>query len=619
MAAFAHRSSGFHFGVYTLNVSAGELLKHGTRIKLQELPFQLLTTLVERQGEVVTREELRQRLWPDSTFVDFDHNISSAINKLRNALNDSATHPHYVETVGRRGYRFIYPVTTGTPTTASMLRFPKLAPAYRRIALLAIPVLAGLAITIAYTLRESARSGGSKTIRSIAVLPLQNLSSEREQEYFSEGLTDELITRLASLEGLRVISRTSAMQYRNSHKPLPFIARELNVDAVVEGSVLHSGGRVRISARLVDATDSEIWAKSYERDHRDILDLQNEVTRDIAENIRLKINPADQQRLAVSHPVDPEAYEAYLQGRFYLAKRRPADVRTAALHFERAISRDSKYARAYAGLADSYILLTTYSLAPPQEIIAKARQTALKALEMEEGLAEAHTSLAVAAAYGWDWQGAEKEYRRAIQSDPNYGTAHHWYAELLAYHGRFDEAFAEIERARQLDPLSLIIASDRAEILYLSRGYERAIEQCRKVLEVDPNFPQAHYLLVFSYAQQGRFAEALADIGTWRNSDETPWSLMLGAYINGRSGQQEKARQALQKLEQLNRRRPIDPGSILIAHVGMGNKEAAFSWFEKAYTARSAALSSLKVNPIYDPLRDDPRFRDLLRRAGLAQ
>ena len=614
--------SRFQFGGFTVDPGAGELSKHGIRVKLQERPFQLLVALVERPGDVVTRKELRQRLWPDGTFVDFDHSISSAVNRLRSALSDSATQPRYIETVGRRGYRFLYPVTKAAPdgvatsAAASSGALPR-----HRAALLVALTLVILVGGIALSLRGPDTTGSSRPIRALVVLPLKNLSSDPEQEYFSEGLTDELVTHLASLEGLRVISRASAMQYKDSRKSLRAIAKELNVDAVLEGSVLRSDGRIRITARLVEAaSDHHVWAKSYERDHRNILDLQNDVTRDIAENIKLNLSAATRQRLATSRSIEPEAHEDYLRGRFYWSKRRPPDLKRAVLHFEKAIARHPQYARAYAGLADSYSVMRAYNLAPPSESIRQARAAAIKALELDEGLAEAHTSLGlIAQIYDWNWQAAEKEYRRAIQLDANYATAHHWYAELLAYRGRFDEAFAEIERARQLDPLSLIIATDRAEILYLSRDYDRAVAQVRGVLDIEPNFLQAHYILVFSLVQKGLFADALADVETWDRLDETPWSLMMRAYIHGRSGQQIQARQALRKLEQLHRSRAIDPAPFVLAHIGLGNRDAAFAWLEKAYSEHSTAIPSLGVNPIYDPLRDDPRFHQLTRRIGLTR
>ncbi len=616
----------YQFGVFTVDIRGGELRKHGTRVKLQERPFQVLLALVEKPGEIVTRKELRQRLWPDGTFVDFDHSLSSAINKLRSALNDSASHPRYIETAGR-GYRFIYPVSVAAPELSPQT-IPLLKPAATRtrrglLALFSVAILLVVGVGIALKFRGPAPSGGKGTIRSLAVLPLKNLSSDPEQEYFSEGLTDELTTRLASLQGLRIISRTSAMQYKDSRKPLPAIAKELNVDAVVEGSVLRAGGRVRISVQLIEAAaDRHIWAESYERDQRDILALQNEVTRDIAHNIKLSLDPAERQRLAASPPVDPEAHADYLRGRFYWSKRTAVDLRTAIGYFEQAIARDPNYANAYAGLADSYLLISGYSVAPRSESIRKARAAALRALEIDERLAEAHTSLAlVAQNYDWDWQTAEKEYRRAIQLDPNYATAHHWHAECLALQGRFDEAFREIERARQLDPLSLIIAADNGVILYFSRQYDRAIEQFRAVLRREPNFPRA-YVVIGAYERKGLLREALADVVNWELLDHTPfkpWIWAHRAYVYGRSGEQARAQHALEKLEELNRNWPMDPGPMILAYIGVDDKERAFAWLQEAYLEHSAAITGLKVDPLYDSLRADPRFQDLLRRIHLAQ
>ena len=323
----------FQFAGFALDVATGELSRHGTRVRLQERPFQLLVALVERRGEVVTREELRQRLWSNGTFVDFDHSISSAINKLRRALSDSAAQPRYIETVGRRGYRFLYPVSIAEPASASVAgRVPSKIPRYARMGVLVAVASIVFTAAGALVLRRPGIADSPGTIRAIAVLPLKNLSSDPEQQYFSEGLTEELLTHLASLEGLRVISRASAMQYKDTRKPLSTIARELNVDAVVEGSVQRSDGRVRVTARLVEAaSDRHVWAKSYEREHRDILGLQNEITRDIAENIKLSLTLAARQRLDVSRPIEPEAHENYLRGRFSWAKRRPADLEKAIL------------------------------------------------------------------------------------------------------------------------------------------------------------------------------------------------------------------------------------------------------------------------------------------------
>jgi TolB-like protein/DNA-binding winged helix-turn-helix (wHTH) protein/Tfp pilus assembly protein PilF len=619
----------YKFGVFVADPRSGELRKHGLRVKLQERPFQLLVALVESPGEIVTREELRQRLWPDGTFVDFDHNLSSAVNKLRSALNDSANHPHYIETVGRRGYRFIYPVSAtallANPEVLTVVEAP--AQGGRRrgpmlLAGIASALLIAIAIGIWRNIRNSGTDAGSGGIHSIAVLPLKNLSSDPEQEYFSEGLTEELITRLASLEGLRVISRTSVMQYKDSSKPLPVIGKELEVDAVVEGSVLRSGGRVRITAQLIEAApDRHIWAESYERDERDIIALQNEVARDIAEKIQLNLNPAEQQRLVASNAVGSEsyaAYDLYLKGRYFWNKRTEQGLQRAVEYFQQAIAANPGYARAYAGLADSYTMMSGYNIVSPQESIPKARAAALQALQLDEGLAEAHTSLAVIAQnYDWDWKTAEKEYRRAIQLDPAYATAHHWYAECLAFQGRFDEAFAESERARQLDPLSLIIAADNGAILYFSRQYDRAIEKERTVLEIEPDFPRAH-LVLQAYAQAGRFAEALEHIRKWREAEDTPWTFAHEAYVDALSGDKAQAQRILAKLQKMIRTQKMDPNPmLLVVNAGLKNKDAFFACLQKAFLNHSNALTSLKVDPIYDPVRDDPRFQQFLHRIGL--
>jgi len=616
MDLLAESKSKYQFGAFTADARSCELRKQGTKIKLQERPFELLLALVERPGDLVTREELRQRLWPDGTFVDFDHSISSAVNKLRAALNDSARHPHYIETAGRRGYRFLYPVTLAKPSAAQRPAAAEEAAGTGRRRVTAVALAAVLLFTATYVLVHK-RVAGEGTIRSIVVLPLKNLSSDPEQEFFSEGLTDELITRLASLQGLRVISRTSAMHYKDSAKPLPVIAKELNVDAVVEGSVLRAGDRVRITAQLIDArTDQHLWAESFERDQRDVLTLQNEVTREIADKIKLTVDPAARERLATAKPVDPDAHEEYLRGRYYWSKRTGDDLKTAIRHFESAIEHDPNYARAYAGMADCYGLLGGYTLIRQSGFMAKARAAGLKALALDPELAEAHTSLAlVAQNYDWDWQTAEKEYRRAIELDPNYATAHHWYAEFLSYLGRFREAEVEIERARKLDPLALVIATDHAVILYYARQYDRSIEEFREVIAKDPSFSRAH-MIELPYVEKGMFAEALADSAALQRG--SPWGMANLVYIYGRAGERKLALRENERLRRLTSSRHFDPAAQIYAAIGIGDKELAFQKLEEAYVVHSNGLTSLKVNPAYDPLRGDPRYQDLMRRVGLS-
>jgi len=610
----------YQFGAFTVDVNAAELRKHGIRIKLQDLPFQVLLALIRRPGDLVSREELRKRLWPDGTFVDFDHGISSAVNKLRAALSDSARHPHYIETVGRRGYRFLYPVkqvATAVPSipvtiSSSQRRTQILAAA------LAVVLLASLTTFI--WVRQSASQ--TRQIRSIAVLPLKNLSNDSEEEYFSQGLTDELIARLASLQGLRVISRTSTMQYKDSTKSLPEIAKELNVDAVVEGSVLKAGTRVRITAQLIEASnDRHIWAESYERDQRDVLSLQNEVTRDIATKIKLNVDPEARRRLATARPVDPIAHEEYLQGRYFWSKRTSSDFEQAIRHFEASIAHDPAYAPAYAGLADCYALLGGYSITPQNQMIPQARSAALKALELDPDLAEAHTSLAlIAQNYDWDWTTAGKEYRRAIELDPNYSTAHQWYAEHLGYLGRFEEAEAEFQRARELDPLSPVVGTDYGVMLYYARKYDKSIKQLRAVLARNPEFARAH-VIILPYVEKGMYLEAAAEVVKMEPQYPSPWGAGNLAYIYGRAGLTEKAKAENRRLlaeMRAGTRDQIDPGPEIYAAIGLGDKERAFAGFKTALAQHSNVLTYLKVNPAFDPLRRDPRFTELMRRVGLS-
>jgi TolB-like protein/DNA-binding winged helix-turn-helix (wHTH) protein len=632
------------FGPFTVDFRSAELKKHDVRVKIQDRPFEILTILLERPGEVVTRDELRNRLWPEGTFVDFDNNISASIGKLRGALSDSAATPRYIETVGR-GYRFIADLTQVpetfeaprpmlVPQAGAQVSAPRTMqespPRAHRIWMPVAGAVAFLALAgfLVYSLlsRTPSRRPSEKVM--LAVLPFSNLTGDTTQEYFSDGLTEEMITQLGRLDTQRigVIARTSVMSYKNTRQPLPRIAQELGVQYVLEGSVRRYAERIRIAAQLVGAQDqSHLWAREYDRQLSDVLTLQSEIAETIAGEIQVALG-ANWKRPAVvrSGPLSPRSYKAYdlyLQGRYYWNKRSPDGFRKALELFQQATENDPGYARAYAGLADSYAMMSNYGFAPATDCMPKARAAALKALQSDDSLAEAHTSLAVIAQdYDWDWQMAEKEYRRAIELNANYATAHHWYAEYLAYQGRFDEALAESERARELDPLSLIIAADNGAIFYFSRQYDRAIERFRAVLEMDPGFTRAH-LLIAAYAQKGQFAAALADIEAWRHTaGDRPWIAGWEAYVYGRAGERAKAWQALQKVEELSRKWQVDPTQFMIvSYSGIGDKEKCLAWLEKASRERTNIPTGLKVDPLYDSLRSDPRFQQLLRRVGLAE
>jgi TolB-like protein/DNA-binding winged helix-turn-helix (wHTH) protein/Tfp pilus assembly protein PilF len=639
------QAANYRFGPYELRTRTRELYKEGVKLKLRPQPFHVLGILVEYAGEVVTREELRDLLWSKETFVDFEHGLNTSIKELRGVLCDSASEPRYIETLPRLGYRIIVPVGVDEPPPVNQA-FVQPQPAaaenpvgkkisHDRVLQVLIlrrwPVLLGFSIVLiaalgAYFQWTHSRAQPQPTSGRLmlAFLPFENLTGDAGQDYFSDGLTEEMIAQLGRLnpDHLGVIARTSVMHYKHSQEQLEQIGRELGVQYVLEGSVRRDSDKVRISAQLIQTKDQTyLWARQYDRELTNLLALQGEIAQEIANGNQLTIDDPKRVESAHQASLSPEAYEAYdlyLKGRYFWNKRTTQGLQHAMEYFEQAIAKDPSYARAYAGLADSYALMSGYSLAPQNEFMPKARAAAQRAVELDGRLAEAHTSLAlITENYDWDWQNAEKEYRRAIQLDPNYATAHHWYAEYLAYQGRFDEAFAESERARQLDPLSLIIATDNGAILYFSRQYDRAIKQFRSVLDMEPNFPRAH-LLVFAYVQKGLFADALADIEKWRRNDDAPGIWSIQAYVYGRSGKQAEARRALEKLQQLNRRQQMDPAAIALAYVGMDNKDDAFAWLQKAYSEHSNALTALKVDPIYDPLRRDPRFQELLRRVGLA-
>jgi serine/threonine protein kinase/Flp pilus assembly protein TadD len=459
-------------------------------------------------------------------------------------------------------------------------------------------------------------------VKALAVLPLEDLSGGPGRDYFAEGMTEALITDLAKIKALRVISRTSVMQYRGVRKPLPQIARELNVDAVVEGSVVRSGNRVRITAQLIHAaTDQHLWAESYERDLRDVLSLQSEVARAIANGIQITLTPQDQARLASVRTVDPEAYQLYLKGRFYWNKRTETNLKKGIEYLHQAIDLDPTYALAYAGIADCYSLLgwDLFGVMPPREALPIAKAAARKALEIDDSLAEAHSSLAwTKLAFDWDWCGAVSEFKRAIELNPGYAVTHHWYAECLAGMGHYAEALAEIRQAQELDPLSLIISSVAGWILYFDRQDDQAIAQFRRTLELDPNFWVAHWTLGRAYEQKAMFAEAIAEIQKAIDlSEGSPLSLAALGHAHAVSGGLAEAQRVLNELKESSKRRYISPYGIAAIHAGLGEKDEAFMWLEKAYEERSGWLIWLRAEPISDPLRTDPRFQDLLRRIGL--
>ena len=632
-------SGRLRFGVFEVDLRTGELTKRGLRIRLQEQPFQVLAMLLEKPRELVTREELRKKLWGQSV-VDFDHGLNKAINKIREALGDSAENPRFVETVARRGYRFLADVT---PVDTAGERLPALEtdslvppPDSHRVELVGAGVppkrsirphaRTGVGVALALVLAVSLswmlylQTQSSPKIRSLAVLPLESLSGDASQDYFTDGMTDALIADLGQISALRVISRTSAMAYKRVHKPLSEIARELNVQAVVEGTVLRSGERVRITAQLIQVpNEKHLWAQSYEGDLQDTLALQNSVARAIAEQVQVTLNPQEAAALEKSKKVNPEAYEAYLKGRYFWNKRSGAGLKKAIEYFEHAIDSDPDFARAYSGLADSYALLGDweYGILSPQEAFPRAKAAAVKALALDDNLSEAHTSLAfILDLYDWGWASAEKGYQRALALNPGYATAHHWYAWHLIVMGRNGEGIAELKKAESMDPLSLIISADLADALCIAHRYDESVQQSQKTIEMDPHFAVAHYQLGQALEQKHRHDEAIAEFRRaieLSGGNTTFESNLANAYAV--SGRKEEAIKIVKNLESRQSQDSSTDASIALIYVGLGDNDRVMIWLNKAYQARFNP--SILMRPVFDPLRSDSRFQDLLHRIGL--
>jgi len=459
---------------------------------------------------------------------------------------------------------------------------------------------------------------GPPRIQSLAVLPLENLSRDPEQEYFVDGMHEELIANLAKIRALKVISRTSVMQYRGARKPLPEIARELGVEAVIEGSVRREGNQVRISVQLIEAaTDRHLWAESYQRDLQNVLALQSEVARAIAQEIQVTLTPQEQVRLASARPVNPEAYEAYLKGRFFFDQRTAEATRKAIQYFETAIKKEPSYAPGYAGLADCYVLYSSARLGPPNAGYpkAKAKAAALKAVELDDSLAEAHYVLArVLENYEWDWKGAEREYQGALELNSSLALAHQYYGAFLSKMGRHEEAIAEGKRALELDPLSVPISNSLGTRLLVARHYDQAIYQYRKTLEMDPNFFLARRNLGLSYISKGMLQEGILQLEKAVSLSADPITLAQLAHAYAVAGKRTQAEKLLAQLQAESKKSYVFPSTIALLYVGLGEKDRALAWLEKAYAERDPELGGLKVSPEFDPLRSDPRFQDLLRR-----
>lgn len=621
------------FEDFELEPHAYHLTRSGRSLKLERIPMELLVLLVERHAQLVTREEIIEKLWGKNAFLDTDNAINTAIRKIRHTLGDDPEQPRFVQTVTGNGYRFIAPVVEGSPQAiAEAEKGPALDVGSRhwnRLSLrLVIPLLLVVAsgpFVAAYLMRahNAPVSSPSQARVMLAVLPFTNLSNESDQEYFSDGLTEEMITDLGELspQHLGVIARTSAMAYKETNKSAGQIGQELGVDYLLEGSVRRDGARVRISAQLIRVKDqTHIWAKSYDREIRDFLELQKDLGEAISQQVRVNLASAQRLKHVKSPAVNPDAYDDYLKGRYFWNRRTAADTKKAIEYFQGAIQKDPSYALAYTGLADCYLIVE--SRLPPREASPKAKAAAAKALELDDSLAEAHTSLALASMLDYDWPAANREFQRAFELNANYPTAHQWYSAYLAEMGRLDESLAETRQAERLDPLSPIIAFAVGRTLVFARDYDQAFKAFKKALELDPDFIPANDWVGRALEYQRKTKEALVWYEKYRlrmaksSEERAQWETLFGnlRIALRTSGSRGAYRVAVNWTLQTP---PIDAYRLAGYYAVLGEKDNAFEWMEKLYEARK--LGYLKVDPAFDPLRSDPRFVDLLRRMGLPQ
>ena len=630
-----------HFADYILDLQTAELRRNGTPITLQDQPFQILATLIEAQGRLVTREELTKRLWPTGTFVDFDQSLNRAVGRLREALGDDAEHPRFVETLPRRGYRFVAlirrspdqstlavipqrkeeedgrypnPQVEAQPTGFSTSRIVKAF----TIAL-AILVFAFLAWTVPARFNASRVPSSTTPFRSLAVLPLENLSGNAEQDYFAAGMTAELITRLGQLSSIRVISRTSVMQYRGVRRSLPQVARELDVDAIVEGTVVRSGDRLRIATQLLDARqDRHLWAQSFESDLKDVPALQDKIASEIAKQVQFTLTSREKMRPSSERPVKPEAYEEYLRGEYLLSRMTPDSVGKAARYFEQAIERDPYYSSAYAKLAGSYQILGNMGVMPKGVSYREAASLNARALELDPQSAAAHAVRAwKLLSYDLDFVAAGAEFKRAVELNPNLPESRQGLGDYYATMGQMREAVLEVQRAREVDPLSVIVNSDLCRMLIFARRYEEALAQCKANADLNPGASGPYWWLGVLYAVQGMDAKAvsafLRESSVSGDTPSTGVALERGARTSGLEG---AWRAWLQIHSGSIKSGKQDPMDVAQAYAFLGNTDMAVTWLERAVAARSYGVTFIRVDPTFDGLRSDPRFVALLARLG---
>src|SRR5215470_4825199 len=563
-------SQAIRFGTFELDVCAGELRKQGVRIKIPEQPLCVLELLLKNPGQLVTREELRRNLWPTNTLVDFDHGLNRAINKLREALGDSAESPRFIETLAKRGYRFL-----------------------------------------------AERSADASQLKSLMILPFESLSQDPEQGYFAMGLTEALTTTLAKISALRVVSHMTATYCKRVQKPLSEISRELGVEGVIEGSVLRAEGRVRIMVQLLHApTDAHVWAESYDREMRDVLALQSEVANAIVKEMQVKLTSQEQTQLEHTQVIDARAYDAYLRGRYYWSKRTVEGSRRAVLSFEQAIAHDSRYAAAYAGLADCYGIRGYYAMVSPSEGCARSKKIARQAIEIDPYAAEPHTSLAWALQYyDYDFVAAEREYRRSIELDPHYIVAHYWLSMTLGWQGRVEEAISGAKQALGLDPISNTANPFLCMAYGCSRQFQQMAAHARRTIELYPEYPTNHWALGWAALETSDHDLAIAEFKrAVEGSGRASLYRAMVAEAYAVSGDRDEAQRILRELLGNAAREYVTPYMLARIYGALGQNDEAFRWLETGWQERAAWMPFLRMDPRMDVLRSDPRFVELMGR-----
>jgi TolB-like protein/DNA-binding winged helix-turn-helix (wHTH) protein len=630
------RARMVRFATFEVDLNARELRKGGVKIKVHGQPFEVLAMLLERPGEIVPREELKQKLWPTDTFVDFDHGVNTAINRLREALGDSAENPRFVETIPRRGYRFVAPVelpaalpetkpdaavaSTFPPNNGGADRASRVPKRPSKTVLFAAALgIAGVAVLVLPSVRQRlfARRSGP-LIQSLAVLPLSNLSGDADQDYFADGMTDALITDLGKIGSLRVISRTSVMQYKGTKKPLPEVARDLNVDAIIEGTVSRSGNHLRITANLLQASpEKHLWAQSYDSEVGDALTVQGQIAQSVAHEIQVTLTQKERNLLSPPRPANPEARDLYFRGRYVSTETTEESQEKAIRYFQQAIEKDPGYAAPYAALAMVYANWVP-GANRPRDRMPKAREFALKALSLDNGVTNAHYALGmVALFYDWDWTTAEKEFQWELELNPNHVSAREWLARALLTRGKTEEAVAEANRSLGLSP-AVTDWDYPTWVFILARRYDLARERAQEMVDLEPNFPWGHFELAQVYEQEGRaedgareFLRADELFGTDRKELERLKQAMA------KDGAKGYWKRRVENYRESAKSEYVPPVLMAMACVRIGDKQCAFEWLERGFQERDDLMVNLKVEPVFDGLREDQRFQALVRRVGI--